>query len=104
MSEDRQRDEATEAQEPADQDDLAGRFPDVGSDERLRPIDLPEAPRVTFERPKTQAAQGDHGPEENDVIHLGRAGQMSGKDLRSAGIASTIGWGLAGSIVGGALL
>jgi hypothetical protein len=105
MSEERRGDEAAaEAEKPGGPDDLADRFPDVERDERLQRVDLPEAPRVTFERPATQAARGDRPPEGEESIRLGRAGRMSGKDLRSAGIASTIGWGLAGSIVAGTLL
>jgi hypothetical protein len=105
MSEERRGDEAAaDAEKSGGPDDLADRFPDVERDERLQPVDLPEAPRVTFERPTTQAARGDRPPEREEGIRLGRAGQMSGKDLRSAGIASTIGWGLAGSIIAGTLL
>jgi F0F1-type ATP synthase assembly protein I len=104
MSEDRRRDEAPGEAEPTNSDDLADRFPDAEQDERLRPVELPEAPRVTFERPKTRAAQGEREEEGTEVVRFGKAGSLSGKDLRSAGIASTIGWGLVASIAGGALL
>jgi hypothetical protein len=101
MSEEPRREEAAEVEE---EEDLAARFPDVESDDRLRAAELPEVPRVTFERPKTHTAQGPRGEEGKDTIRLGRVGDISGKDLRNAGIASTLGWGLVGSIVGGAIL
>jgi F0F1-type ATP synthase assembly protein I len=102
MSEEPRR--SGEPAEAEEEEDLASRFPDVESDERLHPAELPEAPRVTFERPKTQTAQGLRAEEGKDTIHFGRLGNMSGKEIRNAGIASTLGWGLVGSIIGGAIL
>jgi hypothetical protein len=88
-----------------DDDDIASRFPNVETDTRLNaPTDLPEPPKVTFQRPETRAARGEKPDPatDGDSVNLGRGGRIGGGEMRNAGMAATIGWSLAISIFVGA--
>lgn len=105
MSDKRSEEAPEQSTREDDDENIASRFPNVESDERLNvPIDLPEPPKVNFQRPETRAARGEKPDPAagEESIRVRRGGSISGGDMRNAGMAATIGWSLAISVFVGA--
>lgn len=89
---------SSENEEKKQGDDIASRFFDVETDERLKPpTDLPEPPKVNFKRPNTKTAHPERGADGFRV----NGEQVSGEEIRNAGLASSLGIGLVAAIAVG---
>ena len=88
--------------EEVPKDDVASRFFDLETDERLKsPMDLPEPPKVNITRPNTKTANPNKG---EDGFRIRGGTTISGGELRNAGLASSLGVGLVAAIIVGAAL